>query len=418
MRNDILANIDDPKRLEALYRGDKAAFRRAFNALYPEIRDNKAAAFWNERLNHESADISWGSNKELAFVIIASLAAGIAAKAPEYLPVKEEFFYPRNIGFIVFPFLTAYFAWKNALRSARVALIAIVTLAGLVFMNALPGDLDGDASSDTLFLSCIHLPLFLWAVLGFAFVGGERKDLGRRIDFLRYNGDLVVMTTLILIAGALLTGMTVALFSLIGVMIHEFYFEYVVVFGLAASPMVATYVVRKNPQLVNKVSPMIARIFSPLVLVTLSAYLVAIPYSGKDPFNDRDFLLVFNLLLIGVMAIILFSIAETSRTAMGRTGTLMLALLALVTLVVNGVALTAILFRLSEWGITPNRLAVLGGNVLILTNLLIVTYGLFEAVNKGSGIERVERSISVFLPIYSLWTAVVVFVFPIVFGFK
>jgi hypothetical protein len=254
--------------------------------------------------------------------------------------------------------------------------------------------------------------------LGFTYVGGERKDLSRRIDFLRYNGDLVVITTLILIAGALMTGLTVALFSLIDVEIMGFYMSYVVVYGLAAAPIVGTYVIQSNPHLVNAVSPVIAKLFSPLVLVTLAVYLAAMLASGQDPYNDREFLLTFNLLLIGVMAIILFSVAGAARSATSKVGTLILLLLAILTIVVNGIALMAILFRISEWGFTPNRLAVLGGNVLILTNLLIVTYQLSLAVYKGSGNEGVERSIAQFLPIYSLWTAIVVFGFPFIFGFR
>ena len=137
-------------------------------------------------------------------------------------------------------------------------------MIGLIFINILPGD----NKSDTLILSCIHLPFFLWAVLGFSFVGDDVKSYKRRIDFLRYNGDLVVLTTLILIAGMVMTGITVGLFSLIGFSIKDFYFQWIVVFGVAASPIVATYVIQTNPQLVNKVSLVIAKIFSPLVLIT------------------------------------------------------------------------------------------------------------------------------------------------------
>ncbi len=99
------------------------------------------------------------------------------------------------------------------------------------------------------------------------------------------------MTTLILIAGAILTGVTIGLFSLIGFKIEKFYFDYVVIFGLPAAPILGTYLIETNPQLVGKVSPVIAKIFSPLVLVMLVVYLIAIIYSGKDPYNDREFLL-------------------------------------------------------------------------------------------------------------------------------
>jgi hypothetical protein len=128
--------------------------------------------------------------------------------------------------------------------------------------------------------------------------------------------------------------------------------------------------------------------------------------------------LVFNALLIGVMAIIVFSIAETTKTSDSKIGRLLLLALSIVTIIVNGIALSAILFRITEWGITPNRLAVLGGNILILTNLLIVSYGLFKALKDESELENVERSIASFLPVYSAWTIVVTFVFPVLFSFK
>ena len=266
-------------------------------------------------------------------------------------------------------------------------------------------------------LSSIHLPLFLWAVLGFGYVGNIWNNQ-KRLEFLRYNGDLVIMTTLLVIAGGILTAITIGLFKLIGFKIEKFYFDYIAVFGAAALPIIATYLTQTNPQLVNKVSPVIAKIFSPLVLIMLVVYMVAIFYSGKDPYQDRDFLMIFNVLLIGVMAIILFSVAESLKKNENRTSRFILLALSIVTIIVNAVALSAILFRISEWGITPNRLAVLGGNILILTNLLLVTFKLFKNVTKKADIVKVENAISGFLPIYILWTVVITFIFPLIFQFK
>ena len=118
------------------------------------------------------------------------------------------------------------------------------------------------------------------------------------------------------------------------------------------------------------------------------------------------------------MAIIFFSIAETSKNSTTVIGILLLLALSILTVIVNGTALSAILYRISEWGITPNRLAVLGSNILILTNLLIVTYRLFKAVKDKSQIEYVGKSIASFLPIYGLWTILVTFIFPLLFNFK
>jgi hypothetical protein len=221
MKDEILTHLNEPRQLEKMYRTNKGPFKREFNTLYPELKGNTLADFWNERLNYESDEINWGTGRELLFVIIASLVAGVIAKLPAFLPIDEDFFYSRNIGFVVFPLLTVYFAWKNKLSTSKIAFIVGATLAGLIFINFLPNV----KKSDTLILSCLHLLLFLWSVLGFAFVGERRNNEEKRLSFLKYNGDLVVMTTLILIAGAIMTGITIGLFSLLGFNIKEFYFK-------------------------------------------------------------------------------------------------------------------------------------------------------------------------------------------------
>jgi hypothetical protein len=414
MIEQIKSSLDNPSQLEKLYRENKSAFKKDFNSIYNEIKENKTAQVWNERLNFESEEISWGTKNELIFVIFTSIIAGFIAKLPHYFGFTEEFYYQRNLAFVVFPLLVAYFVWKHNTPIKRIVMASIAILVSVLYINFLPNN----NQSDTLILACLHLPLFLWAVLGFTYLSDQVKNNQRRLEYLRYNGDLVVMTAIILLAGGLFSALTINLFRLIDIHIEEFYFKNIVVGGLAASPIVGTYLVQTNPQLVNKVSPVIAKIFTPFVLVTLVVYLVAVIYTGKDPYNDREFLLIFNMLLIGVMAITFFSIAEGSKSSGTKITTFMLFALSIVTIVVNGIAFSAIVFRISEWGITPNRLAVLGSNILILLNLLYMSYRLFKTIKDKNEIENVGNSIAFFLPVYSLWTMIVTFLFPFVFNFK
>lgn len=414
MKDQILTHLNDPKQLEKLYRKDKTDFKRSFKVLYPEIKDQAIASYWNERLNFTSDEISWGTRNDLIFVIIIALIAGLIAKLPALFSINEDFFYQRNIGFIVFPALTAYFSWKNKLSIGKIVLLAAAMFVGVIFINLLPNV----KKSDTLILSCAHLILFLWSILAIAFIGRTKNDEEKRLGFLKYNGDLVVMTTLIVIAGAIMSGVTIGLFSLIGYDIAQKYLQNVGVFGLSAAPVIGTYLTQTNPQLVGKVSPVIAKIFSPLVLVMLVVYVAAILYSGKNPYNNRDFLLIFNGLLVGVMAIIFFAIAGTSATAKSRAEIGILLALSVVTILVNCIALSAIVFRISEWGITPNRAAVLGGNVLILINLVLVTRKLFRLFSNKTELSDVGKSIAWYLPIYCVWTIIVTFIFPLIFGFK
>lgn len=414
MQSEILTNLENPGVLEKLYRANKKVFKKEFLDIYPELKDRAVAEFWRERLSYESDDISWGTKREWLFVIITSIIAGILAKLPDIFPINEEFFYTRNIGFLVFPFLTAYFSWKNNISIKNIAILSGLLLTALIYINVLPDTIE---TSDTLLLACIHMPLLLWMIFGLSNTANDFHDFKRRLLFLRFNGDLLVMSALLVLAGILMTGITLGLFNLIGFQIKEFYFRYVVIFGLPTVPILATFLTETNPQLVNKVSPIIAKIFSPLVLVMLLIYLGAIIYSGKDPYNDRDFLLVFNLLLVGVMALIFFSVAENVKQK--RSASLWVLLpLSVVTIIVNAVALSAILFRISEWGFTPNRLAILGINILFLIHLITVTIKLYKILFKKSEVNAVGRVIAGFLPVYLAWICIMIFVFPFLFGFK
>ena len=122
-------------------------------------------------------------------------------------------------------------------------------------------------------------------------------------------------------------------------------------------------------------------------------------------------------MLIGVMAIILFSVIETVKNTKGKAMLILLFLLSIVTIVVNITALSAIIFRLFQWGITPNRMAVTGGNILILIHLVLVAFRLFKSVQNMDQLKHVKTTIAQFLPVYALWIMVVTFLFPLLFGF-
>lgn len=115
MKNEIISNLGNPGQLERLYRSDKSTFKKNIQLIYPELSSNPVVATWYERLHYAEPDITWGSKSDLVFVIVASLLAGFIAKLPAFFNINEEFFYQRNIGYIIFPMLTAYFAWKNNL---------------------------------------------------------------------------------------------------------------------------------------------------------------------------------------------------------------------------------------------------------------------------------------------------------------
>ena len=414
MKTEILNNLDNPRQLEKLYREDASNFKKEFNQIYPGQQDKASLAFWNERLNYEAAKPSWGSTTELVIVIVFALLAGLIASIPNITGIDNEKFLFRNISFIVFPLLSAYFIWKQKLAFKQYLLPLLAFIVAAVYINLLPTNKE----SSSIMLAFIHMPIFLWTIFGYSFLGVNIKSSQSRIGFLRYNGDLLVMSGILILSTVLFSAITVNLFDLIGINIENFYFQNIMVWGIAAIPIVATYLIQTNAQLINKVSPIIAKIFTPLVFINLFIYLSAMVYTKKYPYQDRNVLLLFNVLLMGVMALILFSIAEAGKATKNKFSLIVLFGLSALTLIVNAIALSAIVYRINEFGFSANRIAVLGGNLLIFINLVLVSYKLFLTSFKNGTIEEIEESIAGYLPVYAIWTGLISFLVPLLFQFK
>ena len=419
IENSIIENIENPEKLEKLYQADKIEFRRAFFTVYAEISTLKIADFWKARLdfNQPSENKFLFDRTEIIFVVIACIFTGLLIKIPQIFDInaKEYLFYQKNAALIVFLGLSTYsFLTKSHISKKALMISSGAFLITAIYINLLPSVRE----SQSMNLAYIHLPLLFWCVYCLIYINFDIKDKTKRIEYIKYNGDLIILSGLILITGAILAGVTIGLFHAIDLKIEHFYIDYIGIWGAVSAPVVATYVIRNYPFVTNKIAPIIATIFSPLVLITLAIYLISIPFAGKDPYHDRNILLIFNLMLLGVMGIIAFSVSETSIHKKQKFNELIIFAIVVVTLIIDLVALSAILYRVGEYGFTPNRTAVFGSNLLIFINLTLIMVDLYRVNFKNKDIRQVELTIAGYLPIYALWTILVVFGFPFIFGLK
>lgn len=354
----------------------------------------------------------------IGFIILLCAIAGTIAKLPAWFSsANPEEFYPRNLGFAILAPITAYFIARQTIGWLRVCLIAATFVICAIVINLYPPITTGKpvVASDSLALACLHLPLFLWTIAGFAFCGREWRDPNVRIGFLRLNGEALINTALISIAGALMTAITIALFAAIKLDIARWYLNWVVVYGACSAPIVAVHLAISRRRRIA-MAPLLARIFSPLALITLSVYLIAIAIQRRSPYADREFLLIFNVMLVCVLAIAVFCICERRAN---RFFDLTILFLVCVAVIIDAIALSAIVLRLSSYGFTPNRTVTLVSNLLVLANLLAIAATFTRpALRALQEAKATEKWIARFLPVYSAWTAVVVFVLPALFRFR
>lgn len=354
------------------------------------------------------------ANKSILILIGTCVLTSILIKLPALMPnlLDETEFYLKNTSFVVFFGMSLYLLiTEKWVKKMHFAWFALVLAIPVVYLNLLPSA----NNNDTITLILMHTILLLWCLYGWIFIGLDRSVV-KRLEYIRFNGDLIVLTILFFLAGGLFSALTLGLFNLIGFSIGEFYFSFIGVCGAVSIPLVATWVIKNQELVTNKLAPIIANIFSPLVLLMLLIFLASLPFSNKSPFTDRNFLITFNALLLGVMAIIVFALSETSRNKNQQFNKIILSLMSLAALIIDSVALAAIVFRLSEYGFTPNRTAALGSNLLLFVHLIWITVSLFRVTFRKEKLELVEITVARYLPLYALWTLFVIIGFPIIFG--
>jgi hypothetical protein len=409
MRTRISESLSDPSGLEKLYRENKREFERQF-AEAAEGKDSELLSFWRIRLSYGSVIADEFSFAGLAEVLLIALLTSFLVKLPAiFSGISEPVFMMRDVPVIVFNGLIVYFIRQEKMKTPWILGYAGIIAVLLVYLNLLP-----QQESDPRTVAFIHSPLLLWCLFGAVYIAPDLRDTSKRLGFIRYNGELLTMSGLLLITGGLFSGITMGLFSAIGADIEKNFFAYVAFPGAAAAPVLAAYLIRLYPDVTRRIVPVIARFFTPIVLITLVIYLVSLAFSGAGILTDRNLLILFNLMLVAVLAIIIFSVTGLDKGRNRNFQVLVLFLLAVVTLVINSIALTAIIGRLAD-GLTPNRLVVLITNLLVFIHLILIALPLFRSYRDASHLSAVERMVAQYLTVYFVWTVVAIIGFPLVF---
>ena len=358
------------------------------------------------------------ARNETLVVFGLAVAAALAVKLPALFGLQlgggDEAFYARNAGLFVLPLLTGYFAWKRGLDVVSWVWLAVAFAAAAIFANVYPFA----AGSDTEVLATLHLPIALWLVVGVAYVGGRWFAGGGRMDFVRFSGELAIYYVLIALGGGVLTAFTFMMFGAIGLNAEWFVQGWLIPCGAAGAVIVASWLVEAKQSVIENMAPVLTRLFTPLFTAVLLAFLVTMAWTRSPIDVEREVLIAFDLLLALVVGLVLY--AASARDPQAPPGLFDWLQLLLVTsaLVVDAVALAAIAARISEFGFTPNRVAALGENLILLANLAGSAWLYARFLRRRGSFAALERWQIAYLPVYSAWAALVVVVFPPVFGYR
>ena len=291
--------------------------------------------------------------------------------------------------------------------------LAVPFIAAAVAVNVFPFT----RGSHTEALSALHLPIAQWLVVGLAYVGGRWREGGGRMDFVRFSGELFIYYVLIALGGAVLTAFTMMMFKAIGMRPDWIAQDWLIPCGAMGAVIVGSWLVEAKQSVIENMAPVLTRLFTPLFTILLLVFLATMAWTGRPIDIQRNVLIAFDLLLALVLGLVLYSASARDPLAPPSLFDGLQLLLIASALVVDAVALAAIGSRISEFGFTPNRVAALGENLILLVNLAWSAW-LYAAFLRGrTPFRALEAWQTAYLPVYFIWAALVVLLFPPLFAY-
>jgi len=393
----------------------------SLDALSREFARAHSERLWKQLVIAPETDVPTNTRRdELVVVLSLAAAAAVATKVPALfghaINTNEDFplFYGRNASLFVFPLLTVYFMWKRRSDRVRGLWLALAFTAGAVLANVFPFP----SRSDTEVLTVLHLPIALWLIVGFAYLGGRWFHDGGRMNFVRFSGELAIYYVLIALGGFVVILFTFTMFRAIDVKPDWFVGGWLIPCGAAGAVVIASWLVEAKQSVIENMAPVLTRVFTPLFTMLLLLFLATMVWTGNPINVKREVLIGFDLLLAVVVGLVLFSASARDPQAPPNVFDGLQLALVVSALVVDGVALYAIAARISEFGLSPNRMAALGENIILLANLTWSAWLYARFLRHRSSFAMLERWQIAYLPVFSVWAAVVVLVFPPLFGYR
>lgn len=349
-----------------------------------------------------------------------AVAAALAIKVPELFglslngPGAAQSFYARNFSLFVLPFLAGFFAWKRGLDAAGLLGLAAPFMVGALAVNLLPFAPGGH----TEVLAALHLPMALWLAVGIGYAGGAWRSHDQRMNYVRFSGEWFIYYVLIALGGGVLMMFTMFIFSAIGLDAEWLLESWILPCGVVGAVVVAGWLVEAKQSVIENMAPVLTLLFTPLFTLMLLAFLVTMVWTGSGIDVEREVLIGFDLLLVLVVGLLLYAISARDPQAEPGFFDALQLVLVICALLVDAMALWAILARISAFGFSPNRVAALGENLILVVNLgwSAVLYARF--LRRRAGFASLERWQTAYLPVYAVWAWIVVVIFPLVFRFQ
>ena len=420
-KNDILASIDSPKRLEELYLTDPDIFIESFEEAFKENPDSLILQIWFERLHYSTTsniDIDHyqtNNRKYFLLAVIVGTFAGVLTILPAILdPLVPYRVYDRNIALLILLPLLLYFGIKNLRKPKHIVVVSSFVIGIFIFLNCFPNIFE----SDTELLSTIAAPFFFWMLIGFAFCAENWTNFSKRNDYLNFSGKLIFLSSVFYLCWLILLFVIDTFITLFTYYDYFHWAHEYMIFGLAVFPTITAHLIESDPRFRFNILALLSRIFIPFVFVVEVLLIILINIKYQNLITIQDLLFVSILFIFLVLILTILSISDRAwNSPIRKIDFATFALIGL-TLITGVILFVSFLLKISISTLSPAFITGIGSYFLLLAHLA----GLFDLYIKRFRhkveMKFIHQWTAKLMPIYASWLIFILIGLPIIFGFS
>ena len=251
------------------------------------------------------------------------------------------------------------------------------------------------------------------------------KDINHSFTF---SANIMIITSIIpaiislmfmmLFAGVinLLQGIIINIFPDTTIIFYVFILAVFYIF--AFTPFIIYFLYKKN---VKNISIYFSRIIMYISLYNIVKHLFSIivpiiPYSS--PYNIRINFIIYNVAL-AIGAVNLFFVRMDYKSSIFTK--LVYIVFPIIAFIFNIIILTSTIYRIKEYGISPNKLTLIFTNIIMLIHFILIIFDNIKSLKKLSSIKNIKDIIltnnrSYYVYVYGIVAFIVCFIMPLFYN--
>ena len=399
-------------------------------ACYEAAPDNLLYAAWYYRLEQATTDPREKTRKSINWVLAIPLSiltgllfwslSDARLESASHLPYLFILWAP-----IATLFALVFLVFSSKVYYRRFLAVGIALAVMCVYAILIAQGQKADFQQRYLELMIVHLPLISWVGIGLAIMGW-RSTVENRFAFLIKSIEVMITAGLYLIAGVAFGAITVGMFTALSITLPDVVIRLVVAGGFGLIPVIAlasVYDPLVSPlaqdfsQGLSKFITTMMRLLLPMTLVVLVIYIFIIPFNFMQPFNNREVLIVYNVMLFAILGLLIGATPIRTDDLSFKFQTILrncILVVAALAILVSLYALSAVIYRTVLGGITINRLTIIGWNIINIAILVLLIFKQFKS-GRQAWVESLRWTFGLGTIAYMLWTLFLIIVIPLIF---